>query len=285
MCVRGDLDEAQQWLWDAHQQAVRCNVFGLPSGADIFLSVYSILQGDDAYGQQLIDEADHRLNDPVGPSWVGWKIFLHWAKAVAGCSVQQYETAEQHILEYLRNPVDRYNAPLVFLALPPVVLIQAAKGELRRAVELLALASTHPLSMKGWIQVWHPLTTLPSELTAQLGEAAYDAAWSRGKALDLHSVVSALLTEGTGGSPSSRDNDFAIPAHVLAANANLLEPLSDRELEVLLKIAEGLSNHEVAEQLFVGVSTIKKHITHIYDKLEVSSRTQALVRARELKLL
>ena len=72
---------------------------------------------------------------------------------------------------------------------------------------------------------------------------------------------------------------------MLAANASLLDPLSDRELEVLLKIAEGLSNREVAEQLFVGVATVKKHITHIYDKLEVSSRTQALVRARELKLL
>ena len=139
--------------------------------------------------------------------------------------------------------------------------------------------------MKGWIRIWHPLTILPSQLKARLGEAAYDAAWGRGEALDLHTVVSALLAESTGDSPSSEDNDFVIPAHVLAANASLLDPLSDRELEVLLKIAEGLSNREVAERLFVGVATVKKHITHIYDKLEVSSRTQALVRARELKLL
>ena len=139
--------------------------------------------------------------------------------------------------------------------------------------------------MKGWIQVWSPLTTLQTDLKAQLGEAQYEAAWSSGEALDLQTVLSALLAGDTDESPSHMGDDFAIPAHVRAANETLLEPLSDRELEVLLKIAEGLSNRQVAEQLFVDVSTVKKHITHVYGKLGVESRTQALVRARELNLI
>ena len=65
----------------------------------------------------------------------------------------------------------------------------------------------------------------------------------------------------------------------------LVEPLSTRELEVLQLIAAGLSNGEIAEQLIVAVSTVKTHVRNIYGKLHVSSRTQALVKARELKLI
>ena len=61
--------------------------------------------------------------------------------------------------------------------------------------------------------------------------------------------------------------------------------MSERELEVLRLIAEGLSNQEIAEQLVVAVQTVKKHINHLYGKLGVHSRTQALIRAQEWKLL
>jgi LuxR family maltose regulon positive regulatory protein len=66
---------------------------------------------------------------------------------------------------------------------------------------------------------------------------------------------------------------------------SLLDPLSDREMEVLQLIAAGLSNREIAERLVVAVSTVKTHINHIYRKLDVSKRTQAVARARELGLL
>ena len=62
------------------------------------------------------------------------------------------------------------------------------------------------------------------------------------------------------------------------------DPLSDRELEVLLKIGEGHTNREIADELFVGVSTVKKHITHIYSKLQVADRLQAIIRARDAGL-
>jgi len=65
----------------------------------------------------------------------------------------------------------------------------------------------------------------------------------------------------------------------------LSEPLTEREGEVLRLLAAGLSNQEIAEKLVISLSTIKTHITRIYGKLEVSSRTQAIVRARELKII
>jgi LuxR family maltose regulon positive regulatory protein len=65
----------------------------------------------------------------------------------------------------------------------------------------------------------------------------------------------------------------------------LVEPLTERELEVLRLIATGLSNREIAQELFVAVSTVKSHINHLYGKLEVRNRTQAVARAQKLGLL
>ncbi len=65
----------------------------------------------------------------------------------------------------------------------------------------------------------------------------------------------------------------------------LVEPLSTREREVLRLIAQGLSNQEIAERLVVSLSTVKTHINNLYGKLDVRTRTQALARARELKLI
>ncbi|MFV9506027.1 MAG: protein kinase domain-containing protein [Oscillochloridaceae bacterium umkhey_bin13] len=65
----------------------------------------------------------------------------------------------------------------------------------------------------------------------------------------------------------------------------LVEPPTPRELEVLRWISEGLRNEEIAAHLVVTVATVKKHINNLYAKLEVTSRTQALKRARELGLL
>ena len=65
----------------------------------------------------------------------------------------------------------------------------------------------------------------------------------------------------------------------------LVESLSEREIEVLRSIADGLSNQEIAEQLFISVGTVKAHTASIYRKLDVNSRTQAIARARSLGLL
>jgi LuxR family maltose regulon positive regulatory protein len=75
---------------------------------------------------------------------------------------------------------------------------------------------------------------------------------------------------------------LAAPASVSAA---LPEPLSQREQEVLQRIAAGLTNREIAEMLVISPETAKKHTSSIFVKLSVRSRTEAVARARELGLL
>jgi ATP/maltotriose-dependent transcriptional regulator MalT len=65
----------------------------------------------------------------------------------------------------------------------------------------------------------------------------------------------------------------------------LIEPLSQRELEVLRLISQGLSNREIGERLFLALSTVKGHTRILFDKLQVQRRTEAVARARELGLL
>ena len=66
---------------------------------------------------------------------------------------------------------------------------------------------------------------------------------------------------------------------------SLVDPLSERELEVLRLLAAGASNEEIAEQLVIAVGTAKRHVSNILAKLTVSNRTQAVARAREVGLI
>ena len=90
-------------------------------------------------------------------------------------------------------------------------------------------------------------------------------------------LVAAGLEAQADESPPSRPT-------VRAAQA-LDEPLSPRELDVLHLIAAGLSNREIGERLFLALDTVKGHNRRIFAKLGVQRRTEALSRARALKLI
>ena len=74
-------------------------------------------------------------------------------------------------------------------------------------------------------------------------------------------------------------------ASVKSAAADLAEPLTAREIEILRLIAAGMRNQEIADHLFISLSTVKRHIANAYGKLDVSHRTEAVARANELDLL
>jgi DNA-binding NarL/FixJ family response regulator len=67
--------------------------------------------------------------------------------------------------------------------------------------------------------------------------------------------------------------------------SSLTEPLSEREIEVLRLVGSGYSNKQIASQLFIAEGTVKNHITSIFGKLEVTDRTQAALKAKEMKLI
>lgn len=66
---------------------------------------------------------------------------------------------------------------------------------------------------------------------------------------------------------------------------SLVDPLSDRELEILRLIADGASNKEIAAALFIAEGTVKNHVTNILGKMNARDRTQAALKAREMRLL
>jgi len=68
-------------------------------------------------------------------------------------------------------------------------------------------------------------------------------------------------------------------------STSLVEPLSERERQVLQLIADGATNQEIATELVLSLNTVKKHASNIFGKLGASNRAQAIARARELGLL
>jgi LuxR family maltose regulon positive regulatory protein len=152
-----------------------------------------------------------------------------------------------------------------------VMVLQAvahqAHGEKDRAVQLLAdaLALAEP---GGFIRIFVdegvPMAQLLSEAVAHG---------------IMPDTIGKLLAVFEAEEQKNADDSQLPPAQPL------IEPLSQRELEVLQLIAQGLSNHEISERLFLALSTVKGHNRNIFDKLQVKSRTEAIARARELGLL
>ena len=77
----------------------------------------------------------------------------------------------------------------------------------------------------------------------------------------------------------------AAASRAVGAPPGLVEPLTDRELEVLRLIAAGRSNQRIAHDLVVALDTVKKHVTHVLGKLGAANRTEAAARARQLGLI
>jgi DNA-binding NarL/FixJ family response regulator len=108
--------------------------------------------------------------------------------------------------------------------------------------------------------------------TEKLYEAIRAAA--RGESFLQPSVASRVVAEFTRLSERSPD-----------ASQALVDPLSTRELEILRLLAGGATNREIALQLFIAEGTVKNHVTNIFSKLDVTDRTRAAIKARELGLL
>jgi LuxR family maltose regulon positive regulatory protein len=110
---------------------------------------------------------------------------------------------------------------------------------------------------------------------------------ARGTAAEHVDKLLAALDAETGKHSQINGALSPAPAKTLLAPSlsSLVEPLTDREMEVLQLLATPLSTPEIAAQLYISVSTVRSHVKSIYGKLGVHSRIEAVARAQELELL
>jgi LuxR family maltose regulon positive regulatory protein len=145
----------------------------------------------------------------------------------------------------------------------------------RRADALATLAGAVALAApQGYVRVFVDEGEAMASLLGRLV-----AAPAVGAGADVNADRLAALVRALEGRPRQD------AAHAGGAAHRLVVPLTERELEVLQRIAAGKQNKDIAAELYISLNTVKKHVTHIFDKLGVSNRTSAVARARDLDLL
>jgi LuxR family maltose regulon positive regulatory protein len=225
---------------------------------------------------------------------------LRWA-ADRNLSVEdepEYLTIEQHLV-YARlllaqrrfSELRRWLARLerftreraLYRWLIGVYVLQAVVAEgsrdRRLACDRLSLALERAAS-QDYLQVFLSEGDLMQDLLPAVRNAAPAFVDRLLRAFSVQRSYPASDGDGAEMSVSPLQSDSPEPERV-----SLVEPLSERELEVLGLIASGLSNREISKELYIAIGTVKRHTNHIYGKLGVHSRTQAVARARALRLL
>ena len=206
---------------------------------------------------------------------------------VASCGEGDHELARQYFQQALKISTEMQFVPLILSIITELAELQAQTGQVERAVELLALVSHHPASDR---EIKDKAERCLTDYQAELSPKLLAAAAERGRNSDLDTAVEAVqLNLAAAGERAEVGapvkETISTPTSADLANAGLVEPLTDRELEVLQLIAEGLTNQQIADALIISVGTAKWYTGQIYGKLNVSNRTQAVAQARELSLL
>ena len=141
------------------------------------------------------------------------------------------------------------------------------------AFEALADAGVRA-APQGWVRVFVDEGPPMARLLGRLAAGSADGVRSGGGAAGRGRAVALLHAF------EPRPMPWPASDRSAADSSSGVDPLSERELEVLALLAAGRSNREIADELFVTVDTVKKHITHILGKLSAANRTEAAARAR-----
>jgi ATP/maltotriose-dependent transcriptional regulator MalT len=196
------------------------------------------------------------------------------------CALGQYQAAQQNFREALEITSAMQFVPLTLAILVGVSQLLGQTGRPERGIELLALALQHPASDS---ETKARAQQLLIHYEAKLSPADFVAAKQRGASSDLEAITRQILIELAAPLPAE-ENSLSL-APLPPRSAALVDPLTPRELEVLRLIAEGMTNQQIADTLIISVGTAKFYTRQIYGKLNVTSRTQAIARAREIGLL
>lgn len=209
-----------------------------------------------------------RAFDVDGPLDSGQRPLYHLLPSLY-LTLGEMDEAERW-LAHLRSTYESNDRlPGLILVFALEALLWQARGDMRKALSMLqkALDLAEPEAyVRTFVDLGEPMQALLIDVRATLGDPKLRAYVD--KLLDAFGVV---MQE-------------SVPQFARGATS-LIETPTERELEVLRLVAQGMSDRQVAERLVVTTGTVKRHLNNLYGKLGVHSRTQALARAQELGLL
>ncbi len=268
-CLRAEFDRADALSQDVLRLATEMNhllgkAYGLVVQCLLLLMRDQTAQARTILGQ-LDKLATHRLA----------RFFCNLCGAIAACNIGEWDNAAQYLGDALRYAISVRSTYIMHWCFLIGAVWSHAQEDPKGAERLLRLGQ--PEHNSQLFSHWTALEVVRDEIDAISERSDVKAPETDA---EIEAAAKRLLQQLTLG-----NEETSLPAHVLAANRALQEPLSIRELEVLASIAEGLSNQQIAANLTVEISTVKKHITNIYGKLGVGSRTQAILRAQQLSLV
>ncbi len=193
---------------------------------------------------------------------------------------EEYESSRQYILEAVKIMYDTKQEIFLYWNLFDLAESFHRTGDHVRAVQILAFILSRNDDPETNLYIRPRLEAYRSEMKPDVFTRAVQA----GESTDLDTLIRGLWAEFSQQKEPAA-HGLTPQARPLSGDSSLVEELSARELEVLTHVAAGLSNQEIARKMVVTVGTVKKHINNIFGKLQVSSRTQAVARARELGIL
>jgi DNA-binding NarL/FixJ family response regulator len=155
--------------------------------------------------------------------------------------------------------------------------LAASRGRAKRAAELIAVATAIRQQIGSPVAAKYRAVVEETTVSARqaLGSTAFSAAWSAGQLMTLERAVSEGMlevSEDAGAAPLLAE---PVPLPTVGRVPEAADRLTPREREVLKLLAEGCTDREIADRLFISHRTAMQHVANILGKLEVSSRTAA----------
>jgi len=236
-------------------------------------------QGDTIKARSLLEES-MVLSREIGERNVAWLLIVLGRVAESLGDYTAACTLYEESLATGREADDKLNIAFCLEGLADVVAIQgepAWSARLWGAAEALRDAIGAPLP-----PVYHTdYDRSVAAARAQLGEKSFAAAWAEGRSM---TPEQALAAQGpvTIPTPTSAEPPSTPPAKPVPTYP---DGLSTREVEVLRLLAQGLTDVQIAEQLVISPRTVNNHLTSIYSKIQVSSRSAATRYAMEHQLV
>src|SRR3989440_2700592 len=318
---QGDYTQAQQLYERAIALFKEAGDLWLYGELHLFLANVYWAQGNETKAQTFLKEG-FAVHDQVGNAWVtGWFVSLFGEIALrqgdiprarflleaglkrhqqlgdrqgqaliyallakAAASEQDYRVTRDLAAQSLSIARTVHDSGSLILCLEELADVVAGQGEPAWAARLWGAAEHYREASHAPLPLVERLGRARHIEQAQglLGEQLFAERWAEGRTLTAEQAIAASPTP-------DRTSKAQRPAQGRPGQTSvaqpLLDPLSERELEVLPLVAVGASNREIAMALVVAPGTVKLHVSHILSKLGVNSRTRAILRARDLGLL